>query len=309
MTYLTAIKSGTNADPWIIFNNDWYYYVNVADGGLKMRKSQDLTNWNIDGVVVWKAPSQYKNIWAPELHLIRGAWYIYVAMDNGENKNHRMYVFKGRSATDPMQPFDFVGQITSSDNNWAIDGTVMQYTPNGKLYFIWSGWKDSSSGNEQNLYIAEMSSPTTINSTRVLLHEPKPSWQRTGSSGINEGPTALVNGKRWFIVYSAAGSWSDNYCLALMGIDGGKDPLKASNWWRLDDRPVMWSSSVAFGPGHASFTVDRAGTPHVVYHANEKSGTGWSGRSVRTQSFKWNTDGSPWLPTPVGFTTDLPHPK
>jgi hypothetical protein len=35
-----------------------------------------------------------------------GAFYIYTAMDDGNNNNHRMYVLKGSSATDPQKPFD-----------------------------------------------------------------------------------------------------------------------------------------------------------------------------------------------------------
>ena len=75
----------------------------------------------------------------------------------------------------------------------------------------------------------------------------------------------------------------------MMGINGGADPrtfppaspshtvhlahlylppVVPSNWWRLDDRPVMSSSSAAFGPGHASFPYDRNGVPYVVYHAD-----------------------------------------
>ncbi|EJD43965.1 Arabinanase/levansucrase/invertase [Auricularia subglabra TFB-10046 SS5] len=308
-TFKNPIKKGTNADPWIIFDkeSDYYYYINVAGGGLKMRRSKDLTNWDFDGPVVWKAPKEYKNIWAPELHKIDGEWYIYVAMDDGQNKNHRMYVFKG-TKKDPMKPFKLVGKISTSDDNWAIDGTVMQYR-NGKNYFIWSGWSGSATGDNQNLYIAEMSSPTKLSSKRVLIHEPKSKWMRTGKMGINEGPTALEHNGRWFIVYSAAGSWSDNYSLALMGIDAGKNPMSRKNWWSLDDRPVMWKSDTAFGPGHASFTVDRKGTPYVIYHAMEKSGGGWGGRSVRAQPFGWNKDGSPSFPRPVGFNVSIPHPQ
>ena len=63
---------------------------------------------------------------APELHQINGEFYIYAAMDNGNNNNHRMYVWQGTSTTDPTQPFNLVGQIGTSDNNWAIDGTVLK---------------------------------------------------------------------------------------------------------------------------------------------------------------------------------------
>ena len=40
-----------------------------------------------------------------ELHYLDGAWYVYVAMDDGNNKNHRMYVLKGTDSKDPTKPF------------------------------------------------------------------------------------------------------------------------------------------------------------------------------------------------------------
>jgi GH43 family beta-xylosidase len=142
-----------------------------------------------------------------------------------------------------------VSEISAPDNNWAIDGTVLQYQ-NGQKYFVWSGWADVSSPNTQNLYIAQMDSPTHISSDRVLLHEPKPSWQKSELNGnlmsVNEGPQIIENNGRTFLVYctsqhysiwmlhptstkhplllAAAGSWTDDYCLALMGIDRGQDP-------------------------------------------------------------------------------------
>jgi GH43 family beta-xylosidase len=106
--------------------------------------------------------------------------------------------------------------------------------------------------------------------------------------------------------------------------DAGADPMVPSNWWRLDDRPVFWSSDVAFGPGHASFPFDRAGVPWVVYHAtdsepqdtclpiecdtNETTAAvdgGWEGRTVRIEQFGWNPDSSPAFPTPKDTGIDI----
>lgn len=88
-----------------------------------------------------------------------------------------------------------------------------------------------------------MSSPTTISSERVLLHEPTLAWQRSNGQGVNEGPEVLVHNGRTFLTYckcrvylvlrsaaltglgaAAAGSWGADYCLGLMGIDNGADP-------------------------------------------------------------------------------------
>lgn len=111
-----------------------------------------------------------------------------------------------------------------------------------------------------------------------------------------------------------------------MGIDNGADPcmpslfpaayshlcfrhvVVRSNWWTLDDRPVMKSSATAYGPGHASFPYDRNGVPYVVYHADADPNAGWNGRTIRTQSFGWNADSSPAFPAPAGFGDALSLP-
>ena len=41
----------------------------------------------------------------------------------------------------------------------------------------------------------------------------------------NEGPQILVRGGRVFVVYSAAGSWTDHYCLGLLSASIDADPL------------------------------------------------------------------------------------
>lgn len=145
----TAIKPGAGADPWVLKYGDSYYMTYTTGNNVQVTKSGNLAQWAQTGMTVYTPPSPLGDVWAPELHYIQGAFYIYVAMDkNGDNAQHRMYVLKGRSTTDPTQPFDvsfvsvgmwkgalmdavsqMVGQITSPDNNWAIDGTVLIVHP------------------------------------------------------------------------------------------------------------------------------------------------------------------------------------
>ncbi|KAH9939373.1 Arabinanase/levansucrase/invertase [Epithele typhae] len=306
----TAIKPGLGADPWVIMYEDNYYLTYTTGSNVQVYKSSNLAEWSTTGTIVYTPTSPFTELWAPELHIIDGSFYIYVAMDqNNDNSQHRMYALKGTSTTDPTQPFELVGQVTSSDNNWAIDGTVMQYQNDpSRLYFIWSGWTNSSQTTVQNLYIAPMDSPTRISANRVLLHEPTPDWQASGGQRINEGPEIYVHDGRTFLIYSAAASWTQEYCLGFMGIDGGADPLVPSNWWRKDDGPVFWASDAAFGPGHASFTTDRDGVPYIVYHAMEDQNGGSNNRSIRAQTFGFNPDSSPAFPSPAGFSVTFPLP-
>ena len=62
------------------------------------------------------------------------------------------------------------------DDNYAIDGTVMNY--NNNLYFLLSGTVNGS--RTQNIYIAKMSSPTSISTKKVLISTPTYSFEKQG---------------------------------------------------------------------------------------------------------------------------------
>ncbi len=279
-------------DPWIVEQDGQYYYCFSQNNGVAVAKlpSLDKIPGN-NAVQVYSAPegTMYsKEYWAPELHYIDGEWYIYVAADDGANENHRMYVLKG-SSQDPTDPFTMVGKITDPSDKWAIDGTVLQW--NGELYFVWSGW-EGDTNVAQNLYIAHMSDPCTIDSERVLLSSPAFGWEKIGTPYVNEGPAALLHDGKVFLVYSASGSWTDNYCLGMLTLTGD-DPMKAESWTK-STRPVFsMRAGVAYGPGHCSFAPAPDGSIFMIYHANLSKGTGWSGRSVWLQPIAWDEEGNP----------------
>ena len=270
----------TGNDPWVVEHNGKYYYCFSSGNGVRVGEIPSIHQiTDQTAKQVFQAPegTMYSHeYWAPELHYIQGNWYIYVAADDGNNNNHRMYVLKG-SSQDPT-------------NKWAIDGTVLQLK--GELYFIWSGWAGDSN-DAQNTYIAHMSDPRTIDSERVCISAPTYSWERVGGPPyINEGPTALVHGDDVFIVYSASGSWTDNYCLGLLTLKGD-DPLDRNAWEKSKVCVFRYDSRVAYGPGHCSFTTAIDGSIWMIYHANLEAGTGWNGRSVWIAPISFKEDGTP----------------
>lgn len=296
------------ADPYMIKHGDVYYYCHSTGNGVAVRKCSNihkLSDSSSSSVTVYTAPegTMYsREYWAPEVHLINGNWYIYVAADDGDNYNHRMYVLKC-TGDEPTQPFEMVGKITDSTDKWAIDGTVLNFRD--ELYFIWSGW-DGDKNVAQNIYIAHMSDACTIDSERVLLSYPEYEWEKRGCGGdlptINEGPAVLIKDDTVHIVYSASGSWCDDYCLGILTNRTG-DIMNAEAWTKADS-PILSKAHEAYGPGHNSFTVDKSGNDWIVYHANTVSGSGWRGRSVRTQKIIWNGD-MPTIGTPSGVPAGL----
>ncbi len=287
----------TGNDPWIVEHEGKYYYCfsrgDGKTGGVAVAEIPSINKVSDKNASqVYTAPSgtSYSHeYWAPELHYINGEWYIYVAADDGNNHNHRMYVLKGTSQN-PLDKFEMVGKITDPSDKWAIDGTVLQLKD--ELYFVWSGW-EGDENVAQNIYIAHMSDPCTIDSERVLLSAPEYSWEtRGGSPKINEGPTALVHGDKAFIIYSASGSWSDYYCLGLLTLEGD-DPLSKDSWKKESRSVFSMRPKVAYGPGHCSVTTACDGSYWMIYHANLVQGTGWGGRSVWIAPISWDKDGNP----------------
>lgn len=307
MTFINPIAE-SGADPWVIRHEDAYLYCRSDGGRVWVNRSerlQDIGRGN--GVVAWTPPHNTawsKEIWAPELHRLNDAWYIYVAADDGNNHNHRMYVLE-RTGKDPLGPFDFKGKISSPDDHWAIDGTVLKMD-DGKLYFIWSGW-EGEKNVRQDLYIAPMSNPWTISGPRVCISKPELPWELNGRPLINEGPEVLHRGKDVFIVYSASGSWTDDYCLGLLRLTG-RDPLQAASWTKKKDAVFLRTPDV-FGPGHASFVRSPDGKEDwIVHHAAKRKGGGWD-RNVRMQKFGWSADGTPDFGKPISAGVALPQPS
>ena len=295
----------SGADPWVIRDPDTgkYYYCYSGGNSVCVNEIADLAHITAEGgKKVYTAPENTlysKEYWAPELHKLNGKWYIYVAADDGDNYHHRMYVLECTGET-PTDSFKMVGKLTDESDKWAIDGTVAEI--GGELYFVWSGWEGDEDG-EQNLYIAHMASPVSIDSPRVKISTPTYKWEKRGM-GVNEGPVALEKDGALYIVYSASGSWTDDYCLGMLRFAGG-DVLNAKSWAKCPVA-VFTGRETAWAPGHCSF-VRVEGVDYIVYHANVDKGTGWNARSVRAQPIKWSGKTPVFgKPLPAGSEVELP---
>ncbi len=288
-------------DPWYYEHDGTFYYCRSVGNGVAVRAANSPAALpGADETVVYRAPEGTMwscSYWAPELVYLENAWYIYVAADNGQNENHRMYVLKSDT---PFGPFEMLGKLSTPDDRWAIDGTVLTWK--GEMYFVWSGWEGDEDG-EQNLYIAHMDTPVSIDSPRVKISTPTYKWEKRGM-GVNEGPVALEKDGALYIVYSASGSWTDDYCLGMLRFAGG-NVLNAKSWAKCPVA-VFTGRETAWAPGHCSF-VRVEDVDYIVYHSNVDKGTGWNARSVRAQPIRW-VGKTPVFgkPRPAGSEIELP---
>ena len=162
------LESG--ADPWVTFDNGFYYYMNTTGVNLTIWRTRDVTDLhNAEKKVVWVPPAEgpYSHgIWAPELHRLEGKWYIYFAADAGTNETHRIWVIEN-SARDPLSgSWQLRGKVADASDKWAIDATVL--VERGKMYLLWSGWEGDRNG-EQDIYIARLHNPWTVAGKRFVF--------------------------------------------------------------------------------------------------------------------------------------------
>jgi GH43 family beta-xylosidase len=195
---------------------------------------------------------------------------------------------------------------TAANTRYAIDLGVFRL--NGQLYAVWSG--EPAGSSDQNLYIARMSNPYTISSSRSLISSADKYWEKYNSK-INEGPAFLKNTEKgkFFVVYSCNGSWTKQYRLGyIMLSDTLANPTQAASWtksasevfYRCDDTAEIDGVN---GVGHCSFTKSPDDTEDwIVYHVKNRNDGSWSsGRSTFIQKFIWKADGTPDFGTPVGW--------
>jgi GH43 family beta-xylosidase len=308
----------SGADPWTIYKDGCYYYTHTTGNRLEIRKTKNLTDLKTaERKVIWRPPvgtNYSKEIWAPELHFLKGKWYMYFAADNGNNNNHRMYVVENSSPDPMLGEWVFKGKVADATDKWAIDGTVFEHE--NQLYMLWSGW-DGDKNGQQNIYIAKMSDPWTISGERQLLSAPELDWEKVGSFkepyvSVNEGPQILINKSKIFIIYSASGCWTDSYNLGMLTFKGKKELTDQKAW--VKSKNSVFSKSEkngVFAPGHNSFFKSADGKEDwILYHANDNPGQGCGGfRSPRAQRFSWNKDGSPNFGAPVSLKEQLVAPN
>jgi GH43 family beta-xylosidase len=297
-----AAQSIRAADPSVIRVGGTYISVQSTGDGVAVRQAASTDQLAAAPQRrVWTDTRGRGGVWAPEIVLDGGRYYIYFAIDPGAGR--RMFVI---SSTAADSGYGAETQLALPDDKWAIDGSL--FTFNGQRWFVWSGWAGDTNV-EQNLYLARMSTPTTPTGPRYLISQPREPWERVvGNPFINESPEAIKDPDgQLHIVYSANGSWSEQYCLADLRLRAGGDPTYVWDWYKSNgclfgsNRATMmtgWDPTLYVnGPGHHTFVLlngDIATSPPpgprfpLMFHAVAK-GTpySWDNRHWYTGSFTW----------------------
>ncbi|WP_169303147.1 glycoside hydrolase family 43 protein [Thalassotalea mangrovi] len=291
------------ADPWVYRSESGHYYFTASVPEFdRIILRQSAT---IDGLseaneqVIWRQhPSgeMSANIWAPELHRIDGAWYIYFAAGKQEAPfSIRMYVLQNTS-TDPMQgQWTELGRLVTARDTFSLDAT--SFTHGQKRYLVWAQQDDARSYNS-GLVLAELDSPNAVSGKEVYIAEPTYDWEERGFK-VNEGAAVLKRHGKIFITYSASAT-DHRYAMGLLWADENADLLDPASWHKLPEPVFTTNESLfRFGPGHNSFTLAEDGkTDMMIYHARDYKklqGTPLTdgNRHTRYRQITWTQDGFP----------------
>jgi GH43 family beta-xylosidase len=301
------------ADPFICKHDDGYYYFTASVpeyDRIELRRSPTIAGLaTATPVNIWHKPGTGPMgdlIWAPEIHRIEGAWYVYFAAApsreiKGELFQHRIYMLT-TTARNPLEgPWQVKGRMDTDLDTFCLDATTFRCRE--RRYFVWAQ-KDPAIAGNSNLYIAVMASATRLAGKPVLLSRPELDWETQGFL-VNEGPAVIVRNGRVFLTYSASAT-DHRYCMGLLHADESADLLNPRSWTK-SAQPVFETSEErrVYGPGHNSFTVSEdGGEDLIVYHArNYKQIDGdplWNpDRHTYVQRIEWSEGGVPVFGVPL----------
>ena len=264
------------ADPYVIKSDTGYYFTASVPqyDRIVLRHAPTLDELaEAEEVTIWQKHASgpmSQHIWAPEMHYLFGAWYIYFAASEVDDIwKLRPYVLKCLG-DDPMQDeWVELGKMKRADDDpfsfesFSLDATVFEV--DSKWYYVWAE-KVGHGKQISNLYIAEMEDASTLSTPQVLLTTPDYDWERVGF-WVNEGPAVIKHEGKIHLTFRASDT-GPAYCVGVLTAELESDLLDPASWTKFN-QPIMQSKPELqlFGPGHNSFTLDEEGRDVIIFHA------------------------------------------
>lgn len=295
VTFQNPICRG--ADPWMFPFAGKFYLCCTAGHRITLWRAADPSRIHDEESIVAFEPEAghewSQDLWSPEIHYFspedfgeaHAGWYLFIACDDGQNVNHRMYVLKSE---DPHSPFAHYANPVTGERNvpekfasptdpgfntaWCCGQTILR--ARGKIYAMWVDEVGRQTEDfHQRVRLARLTNPYTAETARVIIR-PTEDWEMHGfgmcADGkirprVVEGGTAVYgdNGEV-YLTYSGSGYWTPYYALGQLTLLG--DPENEADW-KKEKAPIFSMSDKVFGCGHASFFKDAAGDRFICYHA------------------------------------------
>lgn len=295
------------ADPQISRHQGWYYFTaSVPEyDRIVLRRARTIAGLATAAeIVIWRRPAAGRMggyIWAPEIHYFDGRWHLYFAAGDADQKFRiRTYVLQSVDRNPLTARWSLLGQLQTPWDTFTLDSTVFEHK--GARYICWAQTEPGIKTNS-NLYLAPLSSPTTLAAPPARLTVPTLDWEMQKYK-VAEGPALLARNGRLFLTYSASAT-DARYCMGMLSADADSNIMDPASWTK-SPVPVFATSEEnrVYGPGHNSFVRNERGSDLLVYHARDYREIKGDplfdpNRHTRVQPIRWRADGTPDFGGPV----------
>ncbi len=297
-------------DPSVIKDGEWYYTITTdvkvggtPKGGIPIRRSKDLINWEWVGRVFSKVPddarkwTRARTLWAPDVIKIGDTFYLYYAASRFGTNQSFIGLAAGKSMEGPWENKGEVIKSTSSSSWNAIDPNPV-YDTGGNLYMSFGSFFGG-------IFIVELDK-----TTGKIKDGCKPSLIATRSNSVAsaiEGPYIIYNPEyKKYYLFVSYDSLSKDYNVRVGRADKITGPYVDFNGNVMTDTELPPNDvgtkimgGYKFGgedgwvmPGHNS--VLKEGKDYfIVHHARGDKDTNWPYLHVR--KILWSDDGWPLI--------------
>lgn len=302
------------SDPCVYRWQDRFFLCGTGERSVSFRVSDTLEGLR-EAVPfdIYRLPDSdriHANLWAPELHVIKGVPYVFTTVGEQSWATVRSHVL--RCVGDPEKPKDWEEPrlVLKPDGTELEEQGItldMTYFCVDEIHYVmWSDRKfmertqERTVADSADIYIAQIDpdAPWQLVTEPVRILRPVYGWDRCETE-VDEGPYLLRRGDDLFVTISGSSTGlADLYCLGLLHAKAGADLLQPESWDWLP-YPVLTKESVPgqFGPGHNNFVKDPdSGDDLLIYHAVPHDENGRAlGRHMGVRRVHWGANGYPYL--------------
>ncbi len=301
------------ADPSVCYYDGWYYYASLTTvnslPAIQVSRAANVCDIGntLSTVIYCVTDENIASIWAPQIYMLDGNWYVYFSGAAAENASVQRtpYVLKS-DTSDPFGTYTMIGVMQNLDSSiysW-LSPRVFEY--GGARYYISSVFEtaadNSSSSHFQTLAIGKLSSPTCFEGNVSIIAEPTLDFE---AKEIMEGPYPVYGSNgTLYIAYAANYANSNDYCTGLLKLVGS-NLTSASSWQKLST-PMQQrdSENEVFAPGATVFVPSADGSEvYAVYHAKLHADNEYN-RSMFVQKLEYKNT-VPYLGAPPSLSSAL----
>lgn len=252
------VHAGDFPDPFVVHAGGSYYaYATNASDNVQLLGSPDLARWErlpdaLPRLPSWAAPGR---TWAPSALEREGRWILYFSARHAETGRQCIGAARGAGPAGPFADDSPAPLVCSPQSDvGAIDASPF-VDRDGAAYLLWA----QCCAPAARIVAQRLSADgLRLEGTAQAVIGVDQEWE----GRIVEAPSMLLEGDRYYLLYSANRWQDERYAVGLAECAGPLGPCR-----KPLAGPLLASEDGMAGPGGQEFFRDRRGAPWIAYHA------------------------------------------